>query len=198
MNAPGPQTEVSRWRHLPNAITLARIALVVPLIAAIARQDFDWALIIVAVAGASDALDGLLAKRFGWQSWLGGVIDPLADKLLLLSCFISLNFAAVMPSWMMWLGIARDLVIVAGALAYHLLVGRVVPQPLLSSKMTTCLQIALVIVLLLDRSSWFALPAALIDAVLWITAAATVVSGLQYIFVWSRKAIDAKQGQVKE
>jgi len=198
VNAQGPQTDVSPWRHLPNAITLARIALVVPLVAAIARQDFDVALIIVAVAGASDALDGLLAKRFGWQSWLGGVIDPLADKLLLLTCFVSLNFAAVMPSWMMWLAITRDLVIVAGALTYHLLVGRVVPQPLLSSKVTTCLQIALVIALLLDRSSWFALPAALVDALLWITAAATVISGLQYVYVWSRKAIDAKHGQVKE
>ena len=198
MNARGPQTEVSPWRHLPNAITLARFALVVPLVAAIARQDFDFALIIVPVAGASDALDGLLAKRYGWQSWLGGVIDPLADKLLLLSCFISLNFAAVMPSWMMWLGIARDLVIVAGALAYHLLVGRVVPQPLLSSKVTTCLQIALVIALLLDRSSWFALPVALLDALLWITAAATVFSGLQYVTIWSHKAIAAKHRQVKE
>ncbi|MEP6940412.1 MAG: CDP-alcohol phosphatidyltransferase family protein [Rudaea sp.] len=196
MNSRAPKPITTPWRHLPNAITLTRFVLVVPLVVFVARHDFDAALIVVAVAGASDALDGLLAKRYGWQSWLGGVIDPLADKLLLLSCFISLNLADVLPSWMMWLAIARDLVIVFGATTYHFLVGKVVPQPSTLSKATTCLQIAFVIALLVNHSSWFALPVALIDALLWIAAAATACSGLQYVYVWSRKAIVAKRAQV--
>src|SRR5689334_16611691 len=93
------QTAASPWRHLPNAITLTRIALVVPLIAVIARENFNAALILVMIAGASDALDGLLAKRCGWQSWLGGVLDPIADKTLLVACFVSLYLVGVMPAW---------------------------------------------------------------------------------------------------
>src|SRR5258708_39075538 len=80
---PPAPSAITPWRHLPNAITLARIALVVPLVDCIMRADFNAALILVIIAGLSDALDGLLAKRFGWQSWLGGVLDPLADKTLL-------------------------------------------------------------------------------------------------------------------
>lgn len=197
MTNPEPASAPTPWRHLPNAITFARIALVVPLLWFIRTGAFGNALITVAIAGASDALDGLLAKRCGWQSWLGGVIDPLADKLMLLSCFISLNIAGVLPAWMMWLALARDLVIVAGALAYHFLVGRVVPQPSVLSKITTCLQILLVIALLINHSGWFELSVALTGALIWITALATICSGAHYVCVWSRKAWAARKERVK-
>jgi cardiolipin synthase len=178
----------SRWRHLPNAITLLRIVLVVPLVAVIARADFNAALILVVIAGASDALDGLLAKRFGWQSWLGGVLDPIADKTLLVACFVSLWFAGVMPAWLMGLALLRDAVILSGAVIYHFTVGRFTPEPLLTSKVTTVLQIALVVALLIDRTTWFALPATLLQMLVWATALATVVSGVQYVLLWSHKA----------
>src|SRR5689334_7087311 len=113
------QDAASPWRHLPNAITIARIALVLPLVVSIARRDFNAALILVVIAGLSDALDGLLAKRFAWQSWLGGVLDPIADKILLIVCFVSLYVASVMPLWLMGLALARDAVILAGAVTYH-------------------------------------------------------------------------------
>ncbi len=187
-NPGSTSAQQTSWRHLPNAITFARIGLVFPLVWFIWQHDFDRALITVAIAGASDAVDGLLAKRCGWQSWLGGVIDPLADKLMLLSCFISLNVAGVLPAWLMWLALARDLVIVAGALAYHVLIGRVVPQPSALSKATTCLQIVLVLALLINHGSWFGLPLALTNFLIWITAVATIASGLHYVYVWSRKA----------
>jgi len=178
----------SRWRHLPNAITLLRIALVVPLVAVIARKDFNTALILVIAAGASDALDGLLAKRFGWQSWLGGVLDPIADKTLLVACFVSLWLTGVMPAWLMGLALLRDVVILAGAATYHFAVGRFTPQPLLLSKITTTLQIVLVIALLVDRTSWFDVPVVLLQLLLWGTALATAISGAQYVLVWSHKA----------
>lgn len=178
----------SAWRHLPNAITLLRIALVVPLVAVIARADFNAALILVVIAGASDALDGLLAKRCGWQTWLGGVLDPIADKTLLVACFVSLYVAGVMPAWLMLLALARDAVILAGAVTYHFAVGRFTPQPLLVSKITTVLQIVLVVALLVDRTSWFALPGLFLRMLIWLVALATVVSGVQYVLVWSHKA----------
>ena len=184
----------SAWRHLPNAITLARIALVAPLVWLIANYRFEAALVVVAVAGASDALDGLLAKRFGWQSWLGGVLDPLADKLLLVACFVSLDLADAIPDWLMWLVVGRDLVIAAGATAYHFLIGRVVPQPSVLSKITTFVQILCVLGLLLKLSGVLPLPDAVDDTLVWLTALATLASGLHYVAVWSRKALGAGTG----
>lgn len=183
----------SPWRHLPNAITLARIALVAPLVWLIAHHHFDGALVLVAVAGASDALDGLLAKRFGWRSWLGGVLDPVADKMLLIACFISLDLAGVIPSWLMWLVVGRDIVIAAGATAYHFLIGRVVPQPSVLSKITTFVQIVCVLALLLKLSGALPLPDAFDETLIWLTALATVASGVHYVVVWSGKALEAKR-----
>ena len=79
--APG----TSPWRHLPNALTALRMLMVVPLAWLIQEAHYDGALMVAAVAGATDALDGLLAKHYGWQSWLGGVLAPIAEKLMLLA-----------------------------------------------------------------------------------------------------------------
>ena len=182
----------SLWRYLPNAITLARIALVAPLVWLIANHRFEAALIIVAVAGASDALDGLLAKRYGWQSWLGGVLDPLADKLLLVACFVSLDLAGAIPDWLMWLVVGRDLVIAAGATAYHFLIGRVVPQPSLLSKITTFIQIVCALALLLKLSGLLPLPDSIDETLIWLTALATAASGVHYVTVWSYRALEAR------
>src|SRR5580765_6764447 len=97
--APG----TSPWRHLPNLLTASRMLMVVPLAWLILDGHYRGALLVAASAGATDALDGLLAKRYGWQSWLGGVLDPLADKLLLIACFVSLDLAGAIPDWLMWL-----------------------------------------------------------------------------------------------
>ncbi|MGH8123815.1 MAG: CDP-alcohol phosphatidyltransferase family protein [Rudaea sp.] len=191
-------TATSPWRHLPNAITLVRIALVVPLIGTVRGHDFRAALLIVAIAGASDALDGFLARQFGWRSWLGGVLDPLADKLLLIACFVSLHLAGVLPAWLMWLVVGRDLVIVAGATAYHFLIGRVVPQPSMLAKITTCTQIVCALAVLVHLSGVFDLPPALLAALLAATALATVASGVHYVLVWSRKALQAPRRERHE
>lgn len=188
----------SPWRHLPNAITLVRVALVVPLIGTVRGHDFRAALIVAAVAGGSDALDGFLARRFGWRSWLGGVLDPLADKLLLIACFVSLYLAGVLPAWLMWLVVGRDLVIVAGATAYHFLLGRVVPQPSMLAKITTCIQIVCVLGVLVHLSGVFDLPPALTDVLFALTALATVASGAHYVFIWSRKALQAVRTRRRE
>ena len=196
-NPSDPVAAASAWRHLPNAITLARIGLVAPLVWLIAQHRFDAALAVVAVAGASDAFDGLIAKHYGWQSWLGGVLDPAADKLLLIACFVSLYLAGMLPGWLMWLVVWRDLIIVAGASAYHFLIGRVIPQPSILSKITTCIQMICARAVLMDSSSLFDLPPALIHALFWLAALATVASGVHYVLVWSRKAWLARKEQEK-
>ena len=183
----------SPWRHLPNLLSGLRMLLVAPLVWLIRDAQYDGALLIAACAGATDALDGYLAKRFGWQSWLGGILDPIADKLMLIACFLCLGAVGAHPQWLTWLVVGRDVVIVAGAIAYHNLIGRISAQPTLFSKFTTCIQITYVLAQLVDLSSGLSLPHTLLQALIWITAGCTVVSGLQYVAIWSAKAARARQ-----
>jgi cardiolipin synthase (CMP-forming) len=174
------------WRHLPNLITAMRMALVWPVFWLISRGEFGLALMLAAIAGISDAVDGWLAKHFGWQSRLGGLMDPLADKLLLLAGFSSLAVIGVLPLWLFGLVIGRDIVIVCGAVAYHNLIGAFEAQPSLLSKLTTVVQILLVLAELLHLAWLPGLPG--LGVLMLLTAALTVGSGLHYVGVWSLRA----------
>ncbi|MBS0555842.1 MAG: CDP-alcohol phosphatidyltransferase family protein [Proteobacteria bacterium] len=185
----------SPWRHLPNALTVLRMVLVVPLAWMIRDARYDEAVIVAAIAGLTDALDGFLAKRCGWRSWLGGVLDPIADKLMLVACFVTLGMVGAHPDWLTWLVVGRDAVIVAGAVAWHGLIGRIQAQPTRLSKLTTVVQIVYVLAQLLHLSHWFDLPAAALDGLIYLTAALTVASGLQYVVVWSGRALRARRVQ---
>lgn len=187
-----PAPNPSLWRHLPNALTGLRMLLVAPLAWLILAARYDVALVIATVAGISDALDGFLAKRCGWQSWLGGILDPIADKLMLVACFVSLGLVGAHPEWLTWLVVGRDVVIVAGAVAYHNLIGRISAQPTLFSKFTTCIQITYVLAQLVNLSTWFSLPRGLLVYLVWLTAVFTVASGVQYVVVWSARAVHAR------
>ena len=182
----------SMWRHLPNALTGLRMLLVAPLAWLILAARYDIALVVAAAAGLTDALDGFLAKRCGWQSWLGGILDPIADKLMLIGCFVSLGLVGAHPEWLTWLVVGRDVVIVAGAVAYHNLIGRISAQPTLFSKFTTCIQIGYVLAQLVNLSTWFNLPRGWLIYLIWATAACTVASGVQYVVVWSARAMQAR------
>ena len=174
------------WRHLPNLITALRIALVWPVFWLISNGLFGLALLLAAFAGLSDAVDGWLAKRFDWQSRLGGMLDPLADKLLLLAGFSALASAGVVPWWLLAVVVGRDVLIVCGAIAYHNLIGSFDAKPTLLSKLTTVVQIVFVLAELL-RLAWLPnLPGR--EILLVATALLTVVSGLHYVLVWSLRA----------
>lgn len=179
---------MSPLRHIPNAITLLRMGAAVPLAWSIAAGDYAGALAWAFAAGASDALDGLLAKRFGWQSELGGRIDPIADKLLLFSATLALVLAGDLPGWWLALSVARDVVIVTGALAYHSLIGPLVAKPSLLSKFTTVLQISVVLAVLAAAIAGGDGLAAATRLLLWFAAAATVGSGVHYVLIWSERA----------
>jgi cardiolipin synthase len=174
------------WRHLPNLLTILRMALVWPLFWLITNRHFDSALLAAALAGLSDALDGFLAKRFGWQSRLGGMLDPLADKLLLLATFLALALIDALPWWLLMLVVGRDVLIVSGAIAYHNLVGPFEAAPSRLSKLTTFAQIFCVLFELLRFSVWSSLPGQ--SLIHFATAALTGASGLHYVIVWSVRA----------
>jgi cardiolipin synthase len=172
------------WRHLPNLISLLRIALVVPVAWMILQHRYDTALWLALIAGLSDALDGWLARRFGWRSRLGAFLDPAADKLLLMTSYLVLAFMLVVPWWLTALVLGRDAVILGGALAYRIWVGPFTAQPRRLAKFCTLVQILYVLALLLRSSGFSDLH---ISALQWLVVVLTVASGLDYVWHWSAR-----------
>jgi cardiolipin synthase len=172
---------------IPNLISILRIFLSIPVVWMLLEQQFGVALVLFLVAGISDGLDGFLAKRYGWQSQLGGLLDPLADKVLLVSSYLSLALIGIVPVWLVLLVILRDLVIVTGALVYHFRVTELEAEPSMISKTNTLAQIVLVLSVVLDRGL-MALPDLFITAMIWLVVLTTLASGINYVWVWSRRA----------
>lgn len=173
-------------RHLPNLISCLRIALVAPLIATVLTAHFEAALWIAFAAGISDALDGWLARGFGWQSRFGTLLDPLADKLLLVAAYLTLAWGGHLPWPLAWLVLARDLVIVTGAFAYQQIIGGFEARPSLLSKATTFVQILYVLLVLCAAAFAWQMPAR--PLLPWIVVAFTLASGFDYLLRWSLRA----------
>lgn len=178
-----------RLRDLPNIISFLRLLAVIPVVLLLLEREFGWALAVFALAGLSDGLDGFLAKHFGWQSRLGGMLDPLADKVLLVVCFLVLGTLGLIPLWLVAAVVLRDLLIVGGALVYNYRVEEVEAAPTLVSKLNTVLQILLVVAVITDAGP-LPLPPAWISALVWGCLATVLVSGAQYVWIWSRKAAE--------
>jgi len=183
-------------RQVPNIISLMRLLLVPPVVLAILAGDFGWALLLFFIAGLSDGVDGFLAKRFGWQTPLGGFLDPLADKLLMVSSIIALASLGHVPVWLAVAVLLRDLVIVTGALSYRLLVGPFGAAPTVISKINTLVQILLVLGVL--ASLTLQLDADLSPLFL-VALVMALSSGTDYVLQWSRRAREAwRGGQTRE
>jgi cardiolipin synthase len=180
-----------RLAQIPNLICLVRLVLVWPIVAMILDRRYHIALLLILVAGISDGLDGFLAKRYGWQSRLGGLLDPLADKLLLVSVFIGLSVTGLVPVWLTGLVILRDLVIVVGGVVFQLRIGPVQPEPSGASKLNTVAQLVLAIGVLSEQQ--FGVPPGWVITAVGATVLVTsVVSGLDYVVRWSARAMQAR------
>lgn len=175
-------------RDIPNLISIARILLVGPVVWALLDERSSLAMVLFAVAGISDAVDGFLAKHYHWESRLGGILDPLADKLLLIGTFLSLAWLGVIPWWLVALIVCRDLVVMGGGVVYNWLIEPFEAEPSWSSKISTTLQIALGVAAV-AHLGLYVMPDALLVWLQWLVALAVVVSGLGYVFEWSRRAI---------
>ncbi len=132
-----------RVSNIPNLICLARIVLVIPIVRSLWQEQFLLSLLLIIIAGLSDILDGYLAKKNNWRSYLGAVLDPAADKILLVSLFLTLQSMGLIPLWLTLTVIARDLMIVFGLSLYRYFVGVPEPKPTRISKFNTTLQLAL-------------------------------------------------------
>jgi cardiolipin synthase len=172
---------------IPNAISLLRIALVVPILMLILRDQYAWALALFFVAGFSDGLDGYLANRFDWTTRLGGLLDPVADKLLVAGMFITLAWVGRVPVWLAVLVTLRDVVIFGGAVAYNFLIEPVEGEPTRVSKLNTVLE--LLFLLFVVSHAAFGWPDPISTTVLGAAILVTVViTGVDYVWAWSRRA----------
>ena len=172
---------------LPNAISFLRIILIAPILLSILNGQFGLALLLFVVAGGSDGIDGFLAVRFNWQSRLGALLDPIADKLLVTGMFITLSIIGLVPVWLTTIVILRDVVIFGGAVAYNYLVEPVQGEPSRVSKLNTALQL-LFLTFVLSRAS-FDWPDAITITILGASVLVTVViSGVDYVLRWSSRA----------
>jgi cardiolipin synthase len=178
---------------IPNLISVLRILLTVPVVWMLLTHRFDLALLLFAIAGISDGLDGFLAKHFGWQSRLGGLLDPLADKVLLISSYVCLALLGLIPLALMVLVIVRDLIIVTGALIYNFRIEELEAEPSVISKINTFAQIVLVLAVVLDQGL-LALPDGVLTLLIWSVFVTTIASGVNYVWVWSRRARDHGNG----
>jgi len=175
-----------KWSFIPNLITVLRVLLLFPLSYLLLQGEYHAAVIIFFIAGFSDALDGFLAKRFFGVSRFGAILDPLADKALLVLTMAILTYNQKL-SWTLFATVAaRDLYIVGGALYYHWRVGPFEMAPSLLSKFNTFIQLSLVTLLLVSLS-YLQLPPVLIQGLVLLTYLTTVTSGIHYTWVWGRK-----------
>ncbi len=176
-----------RLRQLPNLITAVRIALIAPITAALWQRNWPAAIGLFGAAALSDAADGYLARRCGWQTRLGAWLDPAADKLLLAAIFLTLAIQRSVPVWLAATVVARDLVIVGGALAYRARVGRLPIRPTVLSKINTLLQLLFASSAVARLAAgwpraWFVTG---LGALVFVVAA---VSGLDYVMTYAGRA----------
>lgn len=184
--------ELNFMSYIPNILTLFRLALVPWLVVLIHDNQFFWSLILFVVAGFTDALDGIIAKRFNCVTRLGEFLDPLADKALLVSAYIALAVLQHIPFWLMVVVVFRDLVIVGGYLLLIIMFGELKMHPLMISKFNTFAQILYIFAVLANLVYPFNAEqflSILVFAVLILS----IISGLKYVWIWSVKAQQMEQ-----
>ena len=180
-------------KHIPNALTLFRLGLIAPFLIFLYQQEYVNSFYTFILAGLTDGLDGILARRFGWQSFFGSFVDPLADKLLIASSFISLALIGILPWWLVALVFLRDLTISMGVVAWYYFIRRkldFIPTSL--SKINTALQLALVTSCLFELA-FFQFPSYVRNTLICLTTLTTAITYIDYMCTWSRKAWPKKE-----
>ncbi len=170
---------------IPNIITLGRILLVPIIVWAIGSHQQMIAFVLFLAAGLSDAVDGFLAKRFNMTSEIGALLDPLADKALLVSIYVALGIAGAIPVWIVILVVSRDIMIVGAVIVSWLLDKPVPLRPLMVSKLNTVAQVAFAALVLAALGFRFSI--APLDIVLMVCVTVlTLLSVAFYLVEWAR------------
>ena len=177
-------------RHIPNVLTSVRILLVIPVAYYLFESNYLYSLALFLFAGISDAVDGYLARRFLWTSNFGTWADPLADKLIVGVVFVVLAIQGLVPAWLVFVTIGRDLIILCGAATYRKLFGKIDIAPTILSKVNTVVQI---LALLLVMVTLLEIPQLMkndymLDVVFIIVGIFSILSGIDYVISWIRRA----------
>ena len=171
--------------NLANLITLGRLVAVPVIVWCLIDQRHGTAFWIFVAAGISDGVDGFLAKRCGMETALGRYLDPIADKALLVSIYITLGWQTYVPVWLVLLVVTRDLLIVGAVLLSAAMDFAVEIRPTMVSKLNTVMQIALVVWVLAHFAFGFPPVADLVrDILVWLVAATTTISWYRYLVIW--------------
>jgi cardiolipin synthase len=171
--------------NLPNIITLGRILLVPVIVWAIASNQMSIAFVIFVVAGVSDAIDGFLAKRFNMTTEIGALLDPVADKALLVSIYVTLGISGDIPRWLVILVVSRDFMIVGAVIVSWILDNPVPMKPLMVSKLNTVAQVAFAALVLASLGFGFRTSPYEIVLMLCVTVL-TLLSVSFYLVEWAR------------
>jgi cardiolipin synthase (CMP-forming) len=169
--------------NIPNSLTLGRIVLVPLVVWLIITDEMLAAFFVFLLAGASDAADGFLAKRFGWRTELGAYLDPIADKALLGSIYVTLGLAGYLPAWLVIAVVSRDILIVGAVVLSWMLSRPLNMQPLLISKINTFSQILLAGLVLAELGLGLGLHR-LVEVLILVTGTLTIVSAAAYFWTW--------------
>jgi cardiolipin synthase len=164
---------------IPNLITAFRIILAPVFVIYLINDRLNSALVVFLICMISDGIDGMVARLFNQKTRLGAYLDPLADKILLVTAFVLLAARGYLPSWLTVTAIARDVMILLGVLVLHLNRLEIKIRPSAVSKINTCLQFITLFMVLLK--GYVLLPSVVYDALYYITAAFTIISGLHYM-----------------
>ena len=196
-NKSGEKAKVSKrevFLNIPNLISFGRILCIPVTVWLILNGLVLAAFWVFGAACISDALDGFIAKRFDLESAVGAFLDPIADKALLVSVFVTLGQVGLIDSWLVILVVFRDLVIVTGAMSYYFLFHNLPMKPLLSSKINTTVQMVLVAMVM--GVFGFSLEAdTMVAALIYLTAGTTVWSGGAYVLIWGHRATSMEPGE---
>ncbi len=169
---------------LPNLLTLLRIAACPILVLVLDARNYEVALLVFLVASITDGLDGYIAKRFNCVTYIGSILDPVADKLLITCAYVMLTIMGDIPLYLLVVVIFRDLVIIGGYCVLLIVMENQVPvRPIYWSKINTFLQICLILFILMEQSGWFVLGYLGEFLVLGVIIT-SVVSGTLYVWVW--------------
>lgn len=182
---------------LPNLLTASRLVLA-PFVAwRLLEHDVVGAFWLFVIAAITDLLDGNLARWLNQRSVLGAWLDPIADKVMLLTTLSMLALTGILPMWLLYVVWVRDLVILAGAEAYRRLTGKLDVTPTLSGKVATFMEFVLVSWVLADLALEFGLDES-IEPLALLTAVAVAGSGVRYVWLWTRKTSAFLREQARE
>ena len=172
-------------KYIPNALTIFRLLLIVPFLICLYHREYSIAFYIFFIAGFTDALDGWMARFFNWQSRFGSFVDPMADKLLVASSFISLALIGSLPWWLVVLVFLRDLCISVGVIGYWYIQRKLDFVPTALSKFNTMLQLGLVSLCLFELA-FFKFSDYLVTVLICLTALTTAITYWDYFWILNK------------